>query len=120
MHLHGCGLEPGWGVYHEAEDGRTALSLDLIEPFRAPVLDALCLALIGRRQMTEEDFEGIDGGIMLKRTSRRRFFGALERRLEREFFSEQLKHRTTLRQQIKNHCLAMKKAFQEKREWDPF
>jgi len=120
LHLHACGLEPGWGFYHEAEDGRPALSLDLIEPFRAPVIDALCLDLIGHRQMTVDDFKEVDGGVMLKRTSRRKFFAALERRLEREFFSEQLKHRTTLRQRIKNHCLAMKKAFQEGSEWEPF
>lgn len=120
VHLHACGLEPSWGLYHETEDGRPALALDLLEPFRAPVIDGLCLDILNHRQLQRSDFEEVNGGVLLKRTSRRKFFAALERRLERDFLSEQAGHRTSLRQVMRDHCLAVKKLFSEGTLFRPF
>ncbi len=120
LHLRATGLEPGWGLYHSPEDNRPALALDLIEPFRAPVADALALDLFNHRRLTAEDFEFIDGGCLLKQTSRRRLFTAYEERLQREFLYEQSGRRTTLRQLIKDHCTDIKKAFSQRIPFKPF
>lgn len=120
MHLRAAGLEPAWGVYHETEEGRPSLSLDLLEPFRAPVADALVLDNLNHKRFQEEDFEYRDGGCFLRRDSRRKLFGALENRLEREFLHEQAGHRTTLRQVIKDHCYQAKRAFNEGCPLRPF
>ena len=120
MHLRAAGLEPAWGVYHETEEGRPSLSLDLLEPFHAPVADALVLDTLNHKRFQEEDFEYRDGGCFLRRDSRRKLFGALENRLEREFLHEQAGHRTTLRQVIKDHCYQAKRAFNEGCPLRPF
>jgi len=109
--LRSCGLEPGWGVYHESEDGRPALSLDLMEPFRAPVVDSLALDLLNHHRLKKQDFSKIDGGILLKPTSRRKVFTAWEDRLEREFLYEVSNQRTSIRKIIHSQGQELKKAF---------
>jgi CRISPR-associated protein Cas1 len=120
LHLRAVGLEPGWGVYHEAEDHRPALALDLLEPFRAPVADALALDLINHRRLIPDDFQYEGYACLLKRASRRTVFAALEQRLEREFHSEQAGHRTTLRQIFKDTALAVKRTLNDNTPLAPF
>jgi CRISPR-associated protein Cas1 len=111
LYLHSIGLEPGWGIYHESEDGRPALALDLMEPFRSPLADALVLDLLNHRRIKKDDFEYLDGGFLLKSDCRKKVYAAWEERLEREFMYEQKGHRTSLRQLISDCCMSMKQAF---------
>jgi CRISPR-associated protein Cas1 len=57
------GLHTGFAVLHAAEDGVEALVHDLMEEFRAPVVEACALALFGRRALELRHFErwGADG-----------------------------------------------------------
>ena len=50
------GLHPHVGVYHALRPGHAALVSDLMEEFRAPVIDATVLALLHRRQVRPDDF----------------------------------------------------------------
>ena len=52
-----AGLLPGAGALHEPGPGRAALVFDLVEEFRAPLVDRLVLRLVNRRQLAPEDFE---------------------------------------------------------------
>jgi CRISPR-associated endonuclease Cas1 len=119
-HTYATGMEPGWGFYHEPDDSKPALALDLLEPFRAPVADALTLDLINHNRLKKEDFEYRNGGCFLRRESRRIVFASLENRLEREFSSEQAGHRTTLRQTLINQCYGIRRAFNNEGEYKPF
>lgn len=111
LHLRAYGIEPGWGFFHEAVDGRPALALDLAEPFRAPLADALALDLLNHRRLQVEDFEYRDGGCLLRRESRRRLFAAYEERMEREFHYVKGNHRTTLRNCMQRLCQESKAYF---------
>ncbi len=51
------GLLPDLGALHEPGSGRAALVFDLVEEFRAPLVDRLVLRLINLRQLSPEDFE---------------------------------------------------------------
>ncbi len=51
------GLHTGFAVLHSAEDGAEALVHDLMEEFRAPVVEACALALFGRRALEERHFD---------------------------------------------------------------
>jgi len=51
-----AGLHPGFGVLHQADDGAEALVYDLMEEFRAPVVEACAVALFGRRALTLASF----------------------------------------------------------------
>jgi CRISP-associated protein Cas1 len=52
------GLNPGFGLLHGAEDREDALAYDLMEEFRAPVVEACALALFKRKALSaREHFE---------------------------------------------------------------
>ncbi len=121
LQLRAIGLEPAWGILHEHEDGRPSLALDLIEPFRAPVVDSIVLDMINHRRLTGEDFETTEaGGVLLKRDSRRKVFVAWEDRLEREFQYTKTETRTSIRNQLRDHALQIKRSFREDVPLDPF
>ncbi len=51
------GLLPTLGALHEPGPGRLPLVYDLVEEFRAPIVDRLVLRLVNRNQVAPEDFE---------------------------------------------------------------
>jgi hypothetical protein len=61
-----------------------------------------------------------NGGIYLNTDGRRRFFVAFERRMEREFTSEQHSCRTALRRELHEQCRFVKKAITEGEPFDSF
>ena len=76
------GFDPRLGFLHTVRAGRPALALDLMEPWRAPVVDRLVLTLINRQQLKPDDFEpGPEGGIRLIKSAFARFIDAWEAHL---------------------------------------
>lgn len=119
--LHAIGLDPAIGFLHDPADRRASLALDLIEPFRAPVADAMALDLLSHGTLKPQThFERFDGGIHLNIEGKKRFFVAYERRLEREFTSPRNGRRSTLRNEIHDSALAFKKALLDDEPFQPF
>jgi CRISPR-associated protein Cas1 len=78
------GLHPGVGYLHPMHQGHPALVSDLIEEFRAPVVDALVLNLILRGRVTPRDFihpagEGLP--CLLNDTARKTLIAAFEEKM---------------------------------------
>lgn len=120
-HLHIAGLDPALGFYHETQDRRPSLALDLIEPFRAPLADALALDLFSHKTLkSQEHFEQRDGGIYLNLEGKKRFFVAWERRLTRDFQSTETGCRTSLRGEFQRTALSLKQALLDGKEFKPF
>jgi CRISPR-associated protein Cas1 len=116
-----AGLDPAVGFLHVTADRRPALVLDLLEPFRAPVADALAVDLLGHGILKpDEHFEPVQGGVYLNIAGRRRFLSAYETRLNREFDSEQHQRRTSLRQELRADVLALKRALLEHTVFEPY
>lgn len=119
IHLHG--LDPAIGCYHEAAENRPALALDLIEPFRAPVADALALDLFSHGTLQPSlHFESRNGGCYLNYDGKKRFFVAYERRMERDFSHQQSGRRTSLRHELENQVLAFRRAVLDDVMFEPF
>lgn len=51
-----CGLHPYVGFFHEIRSGHPALVSDLIEEFRAPIVESLVLYLVNSKVLTAKDF----------------------------------------------------------------
>ena len=51
------GLDPYCGFLHFDMYGRTSLTFDLIEPFRAQIVDKTVIGLINRKQVTVDDLD---------------------------------------------------------------
>jgi CRISPR-associated protein Cas1 len=119
--IHAAGLDPALGFYHEPQDRRASLALDLLEQFRAPVADALALDLFSHQVLKPRDhFEETNGGVYLNTAGRKRFFVAYERRMTREYRSEQNGLRTTLRAEFQQQVQAVKKAILDNEPFAPF
>ena len=86
-----AGLDPYLGYFHQETYGRPALALDLIEEFRAPVVDSLVLGLVNRRLLQEQDF-GPDeaGGIRLSPSGLRVFLREFSDKLESRVTSRRI------------------------------
>lgn len=118
--LHAHGLDPALGLLHATEDGRWSLALDLIEPFRPVLVEALALDLFSHQILGEAHFEPRNGGIYLNDDGRRRFILQYERRMERQFLSESVGHRTTLRQQLEQQAVMYKACLEDPARFEPF
>ena len=118
--LHAHGLDPALGLLHSTEDGRWSLALDLLEPFRPVLVEALALDLFSHQILTADHFEPRNGGTYLNEDGRKKFFLQYERRMERQFLSEAAGHRTTLRQQLEHQAVMYKAALEDPAKFQPF
>lgn len=93
--LESVGLDPQMGFLHRDRPGRPSLALDLMEEFRAPIADRVCLTLINRRQVAPKDFRHEPtGGVFLSDEARKTVLGAWQDRkrvvLNHPFLSEKM------------------------------
>lgn len=76
------GLHPYVGHLHLMRDRHPSLASDLIEEFRAPIVDSLVLTLINTKTLTPTDFTRlVDGPCLLKDTARKTFIRAFEQKM---------------------------------------
>jgi CRISP-associated protein Cas1 len=78
--LDGMGFDPYLGFYHQVDYGRPSLALDLLEEFRAPLVDRFSANLLNLGVLTAADFTSSpEKGVLLRRESLKRFFPAFEK-----------------------------------------
>ena len=118
--IHAHGLDPALGLLHATENGRWSLALDLIEPFRPVLVEALALDLFSHQILNARHFEPRNGGVYLNEDGRKKFILQYDRRMERQFLSESVGHRTTLRQQLENQAVMFKAALEDPGKFEPF
>jgi CRISPR-associated protein Cas1 len=76
------GFDPYVGFYHQPRFGRPALALDLIEPFRALIVDSAVLTAVNTGMVTMRDFVRVGGAVALTAGGRKSFFRAYEMRMD--------------------------------------
>ncbi len=114
-----AGLDPCLGFFHEISYGRPSLSLDLLEPLRAPLCDMLTLRLLNHRLLRAgEHFEvrSDDGGTYLNEEGRRRFFPEYERTMLRRFSPTKGAPHTDFRAVIRNQVADLIHAMEKRDE----
>jgi CRISPR-associated protein Cas1 len=76
------GLHPYVGHLHLIRDRHPALASDLIEEFRAPIVDSLVLYLVNSKIFTPADFSRLpDGPCLLKDAARKTFLRSFEQKM---------------------------------------
>lgn len=91
------GLDAAVGFLHRDRPGRPGLALDLIEEFRAFLVDRLVLSLVNRRQIQPNDFEYTDGGaVLLKDQPRKKVLAAYQKRKQAKITHPFLDEKTTV------------------------
>ncbi len=76
------GLDPYWGFYHTPRHGRPALALDLMEPFRAAIVDSAVITAINTGMVSKSDFIMSNSACLMQPSGRKAFFRAYESRLD--------------------------------------
>jgi CRISPR-associated protein Cas1 len=90
-HLNASGFDPYLGFYHRIDYGRPALSLDMLEPFRAPVVDRFVTRMFNLGVIKNDDFTSSpEEGYRLTPTALKRFFSHWEEQLSHTGFLENL------------------------------
>jgi CRISPR-associated protein Cas1 len=94
-------LVPTLSYLHALDGARPSLAFDLMEEFRAPIVEQLALELLRRSSLSTESFESSeDGGVLLTREGRRVYFTALEARLGDTFNAPHLSRTLSYRDAI--------------------
>lgn len=77
-------FDPFIGFLHSAQYGKPALALDLMEEFRAPVVDSVVVTMLNTGMLTPDDFDETFGTVRLRDAGRLSFLAKYEERLSSE------------------------------------
>lgn len=94
------GLDPYIGFYHTAKYARPCLALDLMEEFRACLVDTLVLTLVNKGMVRIEDFDTQPGGCFLARRGRAIMVAAYQARMQQEMMHPVFNYRVSYRRII--------------------
>jgi CRISPR-associated protein Cas1 len=75
------GLDPYCGFLHEMKHGHAALASDLIEEWRALIVDSMVLSLLNQKEITKGDFRQSKSSIHLTKEGFNTFLNKYERRM---------------------------------------
>lgn len=89
--VHYAGLDPYGGFLHADRPGKPSMVLDLMEEFRAQVVDKSVIKFITKRMVTLQDFEVVDGVCQMKDGGRRLFLQEILQKFESEVRVGELK-----------------------------
>lgn len=77
------GLDPYQACLHESSQRHAALASDLVEEFRAPIVDSLVLYMVNRNLIdATQDFEYHNGGCFLNSSGRKKYLNCFLLRME--------------------------------------
>ena len=83
--IEGKGLNPYFGVLHQDREKHPTLASDLMEEWRAVMIDSLAMSLLNGHELKADDFyRGEDGGIFLEKDAFKLDIERLEKKLHTE------------------------------------
>jgi CRISPR-associated protein Cas1 len=92
------GFDPYVGFLHSTQYGKPALALDIVEMFRAPIVDSVALTLLNNHMLDpRDDFEETLGAWRLSDEGRKVFLQKFEERLNTEIVHPVFKTKVTYR-----------------------
>jgi CRISPR-associated protein Cas1 len=100
------GLHTGFGVLHETQDARHALALDLVEEFRAPLVEGLAVYLFNNRVLKAEMFDQKEGAVRLWAIGTKALIRGYEAWLDRSIESPRTRDRIGWRRLIDEQIVA--------------
>jgi CRISPR-associated protein Cas1 len=120
--LDGLGFDPYLGFFHRPDYGRPSLAADLIEEFRAPVVDRFTLRILNLGSFKAGDFQlhAPSGGVHLVPLAMKRYFAAYEDFLAEEFKDPETGERTTARRCFRRQGEKLAACLKQTGEYRPF
>jgi CRISP-associated protein Cas1 len=114
------GLNPYLGNLHRSERKEPHLAFDLMEEFRAPVVDSLVMMLVNKKILRPTDFTypNAEGGVYLEPEARRVFLKHFEARISESILhprtQQPMSYRRAIQVQVQNYqqCLRSAQGYQ--------
>ena len=97
-----AGLHPFVGVMHSLGKGHPALASDLIEEWRAPIIDSLVLSMVSRNMVDLSDFDNSDKGCYMTPEGRKGLLTAYNKKIRSE--NQYIEDRKSYRESIYKQC----------------
>lgn len=97
------GLCPYAGFMHKDKENHAALASDLIEEWRAPIVDSVVLSLIQGNEISYDNFnmDFENGGVYMDSTARKKFINKLESKMRSEMsYLRQVSYRMSFRKAV--------------------
>jgi len=109
-----AGLDSYDGFYHADKYGRPALALDLIEPFRAVIVDSLVRRALNRRILKLNDFVFSRQGVFLNRRGLREFLRQYSQRINDQVYDQPSGQRLSYLQVFEAQARLMRQKIENK------
>lgn len=98
--LENRGLNPYFGFMHQDREKHPTLASDLMEEWRAVIVDAVVMNLVNGHEIRIDQFE-IEDGVFLKRDAMRTFINKMEKRFGTEnSYLKQVDYRVSFRRSL--------------------
>jgi CRISP-associated protein Cas1 len=116
------GLNPYLGNLHRSDRKEPHLAFDLMEEFRAPVVDSLVIALVNKKWLSPTDFTfpNAEGGVYLNEGARRLFLKYFEERICEEVSHPAVQQKVSYRRAIQLQVQLYKRCLRESVEYRAF
>lgn len=103
------GMHPYVGFMHRIAKGHPALVSDLIEEWRAPLVDSMVLAMVKRNMLTSDMFETTDEGCFLNTEARKIYLQTYNKKLrsDNQYLDGKYTYRESIRQQCRRYASAI-------------
>ena len=120
--LDGIGFDPYIGYYHRPEFGRMSLGCDIMEEFRAPIVDHLTLNLLNNRVFQSGDFffHQQSGCMYFKKESMKRYFAEYENFIQREFIHPETGEKTNFRKCFRHQAYNVAGSIKGEKQYKAF
>lgn len=113
-------LDPRIGYLHATNFRRFTLNLDISEIFKPIIVDRVIFTLISRNMITEDDFEKMTNGIILKEKAKQTFILELENKLRSTFKHRRLGRHVSYRRLIRLELYKLQKHLLGERQYKAF
>lgn len=115
------GFDPYLGFFHAPEYGRCSLALDLMEEFRAAIVDRLVLTLFNTEVLDAADFTTSENaGVWFSPEAKKRFLREYEETMKRAFISRHTGYRTSFRRLLLTQAELLAQAVLNGAEYVPY
>lgn len=113
-------LDPRIGYLHATNFRRFTLNLDVAEIFKPIMVDRTIFTLIGRKQLSKEDFEFEAGGVFLTEQGRQKMIEELEKRLRTTINHRGLGRSVSYRSLIRMELYKIQRHLMGEEQFEPY
>jgi CRISPR-associated protein Cas1 len=113
-------LDPRIGFLHTTNFRRFSLNLDLAEIFKPIIIDRLIFKLVGKKMLTNDDFDKGTEGLILKDKARQTFITELDNKLNSTISHPNLGRNVSYRRLMRLELYKLEKHLIGEKEYEPF